>query len=66
MERLCADAAVRSWPAARFRLTAVIVSAVQMIGLVVRPGGAAAIRLRDADPEGLVVLPLAGDRSPFR
>jgi hypothetical protein len=66
MERLCADAAVRSWPAARFRLTAVIVSAGQMIGLVVQPGGAAVIRLRDAGPDGLVVLPLAGDRSPFR
>ena len=30
--------AVRSWPAARFRLTAVIVSAGQVLGLVMRPG----------------------------
>ena len=52
MERRGADAAVRSWPAARFRLTAVIVSAGQVLGLVMRPGGAAAIRLRNADPGG--------------
>jgi hypothetical protein len=38
MERRGADAAVRSWPAARFRLTAIIVSAVQALGLVMRPG----------------------------
>jgi hypothetical protein len=44
--------AVRSWPAARFRLTAVIVSAGQVLGLVMRSGGGAAIRLWDADPGG--------------
>ena len=38
MERRGADAAVRSWPAARFRLTAIIVSAGQVLGLVMRPG----------------------------
>jgi hypothetical protein len=37
MERRGADAAVRSWPAARFRLTAIIVSAGQGLGLVMRP-----------------------------
>ncbi len=52
MEGRGADAAVRSWPAARFRLTAVIVSAGQVLGLVMRPGDAAAIRLRNADPGG--------------
>jgi len=38
MERSGADAAVRSRPAARFRLTAIIVSAGQVLGLVMRPG----------------------------
>ncbi len=52
MERSGADAAVRSRPAARFRLTAIIVSAGQALGLVMLPGGAAAIRLRNADPGG--------------
>jgi len=52
MERRGAGAAVWSWPAARFRLTAVIVSTGQVIGLVTRPGGAAAIRLRNADQGG--------------
>ena len=47
-----ADAAVRPWPAARSRLTAVIVSAGQVPGLVMRSGGAAANRLRDADLGG--------------
>jgi len=44
--------AVRSWPAARCRLTAVIVSAGQVLGLVMRSGGGAAIRLWDAAPGG--------------
>jgi hypothetical protein len=38
MERRGADAAVRSWPAARFRLPAIIVSAGQALRLVMRPG----------------------------
>jgi hypothetical protein len=37
-----------------------------VLGLVMRSGGGAAIRLWDADPGGLVVLALTGDRSPFR
>jgi hypothetical protein len=52
MERRGADADIRSWPAARFRLTAVTISAGQVLGLIMRPGGTAAIRLRDADPGG--------------
>ena len=52
MERRGADAAVRSWPAARFRLTAIIVSAGQALGLVMLPGRRRAIRLRNADPGG--------------
>ena len=52
MERRGADAAVRSWPAAPFRLTAVVVSAGQALGLVRRSGGAAAVRLRNAGPDG--------------
>ena len=58
--------AVRSWPAARFRLTAVIVSAGQVLGLVMRSGGGAAIRLWMPTRAALVVLDLTGDRSPFR
>src|ERR1700704_2085585 len=67
MERRGADAPVRSWPAARFRLTAIIVPAGQTLGLVMRPGRrrryfACGMPTRAA----LVVLAWTGDRSPFR
>ena len=37
MKRRGADAAIRSWPAARSRLTVIAVSAGQTLGLVMRP-----------------------------
>ena len=43
---------VRSWSAARFRLSAIIVSAGQALGLVMLPGPRRSIRLRNADPGG--------------
>src|ERR1019366_663777 len=47
-----ADAATRSWPAARSRLAVIVVPAGQALGLLVRPGGGAAARLRNTDPDG--------------
>src|SRR5580704_9507128 len=51
MERGGADAAVRSWPAAPSRRAVIVVSAGQAFGSVVRPGGTAAARLRNAGPD---------------
>jgi hypothetical protein len=53
VERRDADDAGRFWPAARFGLTAVIVSAGQVLVLVMRSGCGAAIRLRNAGLGGL-------------
>ena len=65
MQHHGADAAARSWPAARSRPTAVIVSAGQVPGLVMRPVpplSACGMPARAA----LVVLAWTGDGSPFR
>jgi len=61
-----AAAAVRPGPAAPFRLTALVVSAVHMPGPVERAGAAASFRLRIAGPAGPFVLAWSGDRSPIR
>jgi len=51
-----AAAAVRPGPAAPFRLTALVVSAVHMPGPVGRAGAVASFRLRIAGPAGPFVL----------
>jgi hypothetical protein len=60
-----AAAAVGPGPAAPFRLTVLVVSAVHMPGPVRRAGAAASSRLRIAGPAGPFVLALSGDRSPI-
>jgi hypothetical protein len=64
----CSEAAaeVRPGPAAPFRLTALVVSAVHMPGPVRRARAVASFRLRYAGPAALVVLAWSGDRSPIR
>ncbi len=52
IKRSEAAAAVRPGPAAPFRLTALVVSAVHMPGPVRRAGDAASFRLRIAGPAG--------------
>ena len=42
---------IHSW------LTAIVISLGQALGLVIRSSGAAAIRLRNADPGGMVTVP---------
>jgi hypothetical protein len=64
----CSEAAaeVRPGPAAPFRLTALVVSAVHMPGPVRRARAVASFRLRYAGPAALVVLAWTGDRFPIR
>ena len=64
MERRGADAAVRSCLQLDSRLTALVVSAGQALGLVMRPGGAAAFACGMPARPALAVLAWTGDRSP--
>ena len=66
IKRSEAAAAVRPGPAAPFRLTVLVVSAVHKPGPVGRAGAAASLCLPNAGRLALAVLAWSGDRSPIR